>query len=962
MKKNVFVLAILLLSMGLFQSVFAVRALKTPIKVKQPDGTELTIFLNGDEYKHFQTTKDGYLVRQDANGYYKYASINPNGEIVITDMQAKNPEKRLSSEKEFLKTITQPEQVNLSTLKEGSKMQRTNPAKSKTSVTGYPLSGSPKSLVILANFSDKSFSVSNPQAAFQAMLTQSGYSANGGTGSAKDYFMSSSYGKFSPDFVVVGPVTLPKTLAYYGANDSQGEDLHPDEMVAAACAAADAAGVDFTQYDTDNDGYVDNVFVYYAGYNEAEGGAANTIWPHRWSLTDAGYSGTKTFDGKIVNDYSCTSELKGTSGTNMCGIGTFCHEFGHVLGLPDFYDTSGTKSHTLDTWDIMDYGPYLNDGCTPPTYSAYERFFLGFLAPEEKNTPSNLTLQPIYQGTTTPASTSGQAYLLSATTHNLSGSSPNPAEFFMVEYRKHTGFDTYLGQTVNSDGSLGTVPADGMCIWHIDYSQTAWDSNNPNNYTGSGTTQTSSSHMRVYLQPLSGTSTTPGTTFTSGAFTPTTWAGTNINRAITEITKYTDYMTFKLMGGNTTDPALTSPSNNTTVDFGKVPYQGTDTAGVYIKGINLTGDLTLSLSGTNASEFSLPVATVSQADATSGYRVIVGFNAQTIGARTAVLTISGGGLSSSVSVNLTATATDGFLALPATNVAYNGFTANWTVSAGATGYKLDVYTLTGTASTPVTLLEEDFAGTSLSTGWTSDASGYYTLSELTSNVRLGSSKAYGKITSPALDLSKPAVITVKSKQFSSDTGAKIWVIAGTNDTITSFTNSTNYQTFTFNIPAKTSSTALSFFALKGKRVYLDYVKVATEGNSATPESLQGYPCSVGAVLSYDVAGLAANTDYYYTVTPEGNSTGISDVIAVHTLLSGIAEIQGQKVWWTKIATGIRLHNLPEGTKIILMDALGKKMVSVVRESNDVDFDLPSNGIYLLRLEKNQVYRNLKVIY
>ena len=174
-------------------------------------------------------------------------------------------------------------------------------------------------------------------------------------------------------------------------------------------AAADAAGLDFTQYDTDGDGYVDNVFVYYAGYNEAEGGAANTIWPHRWSVSDAGITSGITFDGKKINDYSCTSELKGTSGTNMCGIGTFCHEFGHVLGLPDFYDTSGTQSNTLDEWDIMDYGAYSNSGCTPPAYSAYERFFLGYLTPQQINTASDITLQPMYLGTTQPANTNQQA-------------------------------------------------------------------------------------------------------------------------------------------------------------------------------------------------------------------------------------------------------------------------------------------------------------------------------------------------------------------------------------------------------------------------------------------------------------------------------------------------------------------------------------------------------------------------
>ncbi|MDD4993162.1 MAG: M6 family metalloprotease domain-containing protein [Paludibacter sp.] len=528
---------VLLLALGAFfcqmafVPVFAVRAYPFPINITQPDGTQLTIRLQGDEFRHYQTTEDGYLVKQNAKGFYTYATVSTAGELTESAVVAQNTTKRSASDLLFLKSVNKAALKAVASRSMKSRMltsAATGPRKA------YPLNGSPKALVILANFKDKAFGVATPQTSFQNLVTQSGYSANGGTGSAKDYFMASTYGKFAPNFVVVGPVTLPQTLAYYGANDANGNDTHPDQMIADACAAADAAGLDFTQFDTDNDGSVDNVFVYYAGYNEAEGAAANTIWPHRWSLTDAGFTGTKTFDGKIVNDYSCTSELKGTTGTNMCGIGTFCHEFGHVLGLPDYYDTSGTQSNTLNEWDIMDYGAYSNSGCTPPAYSAYERFFLGYLTPQQISTPSDITLLPLYQGTTQPANTDNQAFLLSATTHNLNGAAPSPAEFFLVEYRQKTGWDTYL-------------PAEGMCVWHIDFLQSQWDANTPNNYTGS--TQTLASHMRVYLQPLSGQTTTPGTAFTTGSYTPTTWSGTNINRPITSITKTASNVTFKLMGG-----------------------------------------------------------------------------------------------------------------------------------------------------------------------------------------------------------------------------------------------------------------------------------------------------------------------------------------------------------------------------------------------------------------------------
>jgi M6 family metalloprotease-like protein len=572
---------VLLLALGAFfyqmtfLPVFAVRAYPFPITVSQPDGSQLTIRLQGDEFRHYQTTEDGYLVKQNTKGFYTYATQSATGEVTEGSIVAQNANKRSTSDVQYLKTVNKA--VTLSATQSSPQKARMLASYTSSPRKAYPLNGSPKALVILANYKDKAFAVTTPQTSYQNLLTQVGYSANGGTGSAKDYFMASTYGKFAPNFMVVGPVTLPQTLAYYGTNDASGNDTNPAQMIVDACAAADAAGLDFTQFDTDGDGYVDNVFVYYAGYNEAEGAATNTIWPHRWSISSAGITAGITFDGKKIEDYSCTSELKGTTGTNMCGIGTFSHEFGHVLGLPDYYDTSGTQSNTLNEWDIMDYGAYSNNGCTPPIYSAYDRFYLGYLTPQQVSTPSDLTLLPLYQGTTQPANTDNQAFLFSATTHNLNGAAPSPAEFFLVEYRQKTGWDAFL-------------PAEGMCIWHIDYNLTAWNNNEPNNYTG--TTQTNSSHMRVYLQPLSGSTTTPGTAFTTGSFTPTTWSGTNINRAITAITKTASNVTFKLMGG------VQGPSISTSGTLSAFTATvGTPSAvqSVQLTGATLTNIVTISL-------------------------------------------------------------------------------------------------------------------------------------------------------------------------------------------------------------------------------------------------------------------------------------------------------------------------------------------------------------------------------
>jgi M6 family metalloprotease-like protein len=577
---NLPVLIIALLCQTVLFPVYAVKAYPFPITVIQPDGTSLTTLLHGDEFHHYQTTEDGYILKANTNGFLTYATFNTAGEVVESAFIAHNALKRTGIELKFLKSVKQATILQ--------KMNSTPSRIKKVSTLSvpqkvFPLEGYPKSIVILVNFSDTVFVIPSPQMAFSNLLNQAGYSDNGGTGSARDYFMASSYGKFNPDFNVFGPVTLPHNMAFYGANDASGNDIKAVQMVVDACTAANNAGLDFTPYDTDNDGVVDNVFIYYAGHNEAEGGSANSIWPHSWSVNPQSifpmtynYTGTVasvTFNGKRVMDYACTSELRSKAGVMMCGVGTFCHEFGHVLGLPDYYDTATQSNPALGSWSIMDIGNYSNLGRTPPVYSVYDRFFLGWLTPEQESVTAILTLDPLSQSITPPANTTNQTFLLSATPHNLIGNNPAPNEFFMLEYRKQTGWDTYL-------------PAEGMCIWHIDYNHTVWENNTPNNYTG--TTQNAASHMHVYLQPLSGSLTTPGTAFTSGSFSPLTWTGTDINRSISDINKTATNITFNFM-----IPFITTTGSFT--DF--TTFLGTPSTlqSIQVNAKNLTGNLNLNL-------------------------------------------------------------------------------------------------------------------------------------------------------------------------------------------------------------------------------------------------------------------------------------------------------------------------------------------------------------------------------
>ena len=398
-------------------TLWAVTATPYPFEVTQPDGTIITVRLHGDEYHSYYTTEDGIPLRRLDTGFFVE-------DYTVVD--------------EFAGVAAQ---------------RRSAAIRPRQEATKFPLHGQPKSLVLLVGFKDLPFEQSLED--FNNLLNQSGYDYNGGTGSCRDYFIAASDSLFQPQFDVYGPFNLPGNMADYGAESGNSHDKDPYSMVIEACAAAADSGVDFSQYDTDNNGVLDNVFIYYAGHNQAEGGSANSIWPHQSSVA---WKNAKV-DGKYLATYACTSEYSGSAGTRRASIGTFCHEFGHVLGLPDLYDTD-YKYYTVSNWDIMCSGNYNNNGRTPPTYSAYERFFLGWLSPKQLTEKGQYSLEPLQEA--------NQAYIIADKPHNLNGDNPNPNEFFMLEYRTKTGWDAYL-------------PGSGMLVWHIDYLSSAWYSNTPNN-------------------------------------------------------------------------------------------------------------------------------------------------------------------------------------------------------------------------------------------------------------------------------------------------------------------------------------------------------------------------------------------------------------------------------------------------------------------------------------------------
>lgn len=410
-------------------SAWAVPARRTGIVVTQPDGSEVTVYQHGDEYFHWQTNEKGEWIKMDEDGFYRVTKALSKEEI---------ESKRMASPK-------------------------------RAAMAAYPLNIVPRGLVILVNFADVAFETE--KAEMDSMLIGENYTRNysysykgktysvNSKGSARQYFQDASNGQYNPQFDVIGPVTVSNNVSYYGKNDSYGNDMYADKMVSEACKLADTEfDVDFTQYDNDNDGYVDFVFVIYAGYGEADGGASTTIWPHSWNLLSAGTQ--CKVDSKTVDLYACGNELDFYSKKHT-GIGTFCHEFSHVLGLPDLYVTNTSSHTTMNEWDIMDYGPYNNEGNTPPTFSAYERFFMGWLQPRLIVEPENITLKDLQ--------TSNEALLISTTDeHNLIGNNPDPTKFYLLENRQQEGWDEYL-------------PGHGLMLTYIQYSAKKWAENTVNN-------------------------------------------------------------------------------------------------------------------------------------------------------------------------------------------------------------------------------------------------------------------------------------------------------------------------------------------------------------------------------------------------------------------------------------------------------------------------------------------------
>lgn len=569
MNRIPYVLAVVALLAGCVLSAQAVPAYPGVMNMKQPDGTSVRVRLYGDERGHYYTTENGRMILETADGF-RYAMLDAEGEFtpgeLVTDGNMRmdaNPTEQAQMLCKMQNIIASaparhPYVDRLDRTKETPARQLENgmtyPSERLPGLfpgSDFPTIGSPKVLVLMVEFIDVRFSSLQAPEILRAQITQRNYKERGFTGSALDFYADASKNQFLPQFDVIGPITLPFQQAYYGGNTSSagGSDAHPREMVIDACKAI-IGKVNFSDYDNNHDGYIDNVYVIYAGRGEASGGGANTIWPHSWSIPE---SMSPVLDGVKLSSYACGNEM---TSNGIDAIGTFCHEFGHVLGLPDLYSTGYNANNHPGIWALMASGSYTNDSRTPPTLSAWERSALGWLKPIILERGADYEL---------PASLlkTNQAYVIPTNKAN---------EYFTLENRQS-----------NMDDWDNYLPSWGMLVWHIDYQDAIWNSNIVND---------DSEHQYANIVEAHGHDEQPG--YSMAVCFP-----------MLRYTSLTENTTpsLKAWDGSLTDITLTSISEDeeedeTAPNYGMIRFTATSRAGFNsVDGVATDGEITFTVEG-----------------------------------------------------------------------------------------------------------------------------------------------------------------------------------------------------------------------------------------------------------------------------------------------------------------------------------------------------------------------------
>jgi len=533
--------------------LWAVPADPNPIKFKQPDGTEITVRLRGDEKIHWHETFDGYTLMFDAERYLVYATADTEGNMVPSTVRYyENQTQSGNSETaQFLATTKKglfysESQVNTML----QLWEVTSDLESEAQAA--PVLGSKKALCILMNFQDKTFV--NTKAEFEALINQLGYTAGSAKGSVRDFYKENSYGKMDLVVTIVGPYTAAYPCAYYGEQVGTTNDKNPRALIV---EAANAANADVNYQDFANNNVLETFHVIFAGRGQEANGGSDCIWSHKWQLASP-----ITLDGVKISVYSCSPERYNNQITT---IGVICHELCHVFGSPDYYDTSGGSFAGTGNWDLMAGGSWNGSpaGNSPGHINMYQKILFGWVTPEELTSYRHITNMP-------NSAQNPVAYTIKANTNG---------ELYVLENRQKIGFDASL-------------PGHGLLIYHVH--QSALNGNGRNSshpqqlypVCASASSQYPTSTVSSYGSINSGGCPFPGTA-NKTSFTDNTtpaafyWSGTGsgggINKPITEITETGNMISFSFMKSNAPVTGVTVTPTTANLTVGASPLQLTET-------------------------------------------------------------------------------------------------------------------------------------------------------------------------------------------------------------------------------------------------------------------------------------------------------------------------------------------------------------------------------------------------
>lgn len=895
-------------------------------RVLQPDGTSVAARLIGDENHHVWLSEDGYPLAQIGDTWF-FCTVDADGKLVSSGFKAGIPAHRDTGTSAFLESLDKYEMMQRLTARAvNSREDRVCVPRAKGPGlfpnASYPTKGSPKALVLLVEFSDTPMRTESPGAYFGGLLNQRGFSDWNATGSARDFFEECSDGLFKPEFDVYGPVRLPNECAYYGGNDQYDRDLRPYQMLIDACQLLDSQ-IDFSRYDCDSDGFIDNVFVFYAGRGEASGGGSETIWPHAGYVEAMCPCGQPhVFDGVRLDRYACTNEwgVDDKGAYRPDGIGTFVHEFSHVLGLPDLYATSYTGAFTPGSWSTMDVGPYNNDGRTPPCMTAFERYALDWLTPVDVSAGMDVGLRPISENCAAIIPTS------------------RPEEFFLLENRQQTGWDKF-------------IPGHGMLVWHVDYNSSIWSQNIVNN---------DNIHQYVDIEEADdwkSEQTRDGDAFpgTSGkdSFTDDTspsmreWSGRRLECPVTDIREADGMISFRVKegGGNVSRPGILPPEECGDHGFTArwTPVEGkAHFLSVYSKDVR----------GNHEYAEGYAMREVTGADRCA----VEGLDAGKI-YYYSVRCLDGVALGESSDEALLFTGADALShftveSCPAEEIGHDSFVAVWKPLFGSSSYLLSVSKVTGYGDDFTDSNNFDGGLDGMGQGWNYDNASDCTLTpyvgiaspsaKLSSGGYVESPLYKGLVSSVAFwhrgnGTPEGAVVVVEAKT------AAGWVPVADIPVATA----AGGVTVTVDSFGETHAFRISLESPTGKgSVSIDDIQVTGTGDMNTEPVGEYMAFNVGDVVRHKVAGLSPSTEYIYSVCgTDGSLVSLpSAKVKVATQQNSgcdsVLSDAGMSV--SRLGNDIRVDGC-EG-EVMVLDVAG---IVVARGRAGESITLPSRGIYIV---------------